>query len=115
MSLSRLLFSFLLFLLRYRGRSDCHHPIVGSVGCCTVTYLVCVFSLYEGKDLDEYDLDDSFIDDSASEDDEEEESEVADEDAIEDVGEEISEEEKPKPKAAKRVTKRKQVFYFVES
>ena len=79
MSLSRLVFSVPLFLLCYRGRSDCHHPIVGSAGSLTVTYIVCVFSLYEGKNLDEYDLDDSFIDDSASEDDEEDEDEEEDE------------------------------------
>ena len=53
-------------------RSDCHHPIVDGGLLATSPQSPIIVSLYEGKNLDEYDLDDSFIDDAASEVDEEE-------------------------------------------
>ena len=89
-------------LLRH-NRSDCHHPIVDGGLLATSPQSPIIVSLYEGKNLDEYDLDDSFIDDAASEGDEEEEEEDSDEDedVLEDVGEDISEEEAKMMKASR--------------
>ena len=75
----------------------CRRVVVGVAHSC---------SLYGGKNLDEYDTDDSFIDNEAVENDEEESGASEEEDAVEDVGEDISEEEEEETKASSKKGKR---------
>ena len=79
---------------------------------CSFQFACLLFvSLYEGKNLDEYDFSDSFIDDAAEEDDEEESSEE-DDDEQQDLGEDIGEssnEEADASSTKKRITKGKKV------